>query len=211
MPLTAAVFLALAALAYALGSIPTGVLVVRRVAGKDIRRLGSGNIGATNVRRTVGTEAALLVLAGDLLKGAVPVGLAFLAAPLMGGGVAGSVGVAGAVLCAFCGHLFPLYSRGRGGGKGVATALGCYAIAAPVACGVALVVFLGTVWRTRMVSAGSLAAATVLPAFAWMTGRPAAVVAVSVVTGGLIFLRHADNIRRMRRGTEAQLSKKRRP
>jgi len=127
--------------AYLLGGIPFGILAARMGGGVDLRRVGSGNIGATNVLRSVGRGAAVLTLAGDIGKGALAVGLARLtdAPPAV---------VAGTALAAVLGHLFPVFAGFRGG-KGVATMLGVVLAAMPAVGGLLLVVWLATAWRWR--------------------------------------------------------------
>jgi glycerol-3-phosphate acyltransferase PlsY len=187
--------------AYALGSIPWGLVLTRRFTSVDIRSAGSGNIGATNVRRTAGALLGLLTLILDILKGYLPTA----AAVALSGGPWQEAYAASVAMAAFLGHLYPLYMRGSGGGKGVATAGGCTAALSPTAAGWAVLVFLALVLGTRRVSVGSLAAAAVLPTALWAaTGS-----AVLAVAGGLmaacIILRHRENIRRLLSGREPRL------
>lgn len=190
--------------AYLLGAVPSGLLVVRLLTGTDIRRYGSGNIGATNARRAAGNLGGLMTLAGDVAKGAVPAALA-----LSHAGLSGSMGgalPAAAVLAAFLGHLYPVYLRFRGG-KGVATAGGGLAVLAPASVLAALVVFLAVVAVDRRVSLGSMAAAATLPLSAVIAGAPGATVVLATVIALLILLRHRDNMRRLRNGTEPRIGK----
>jgi len=195
--------LALPPLAYALGSIPWGLVLTRSFTSVDIRRSGSGNIGATNVRRTAGTFLGILTLILDFLKGYVPV---FPAVSVAGAGdFQSDVYIAAVALAAFLGHLYPLYMKGRNGGKGVATAGGCFMAISPPAVGTAVAGFLLIVLLTRRVSAGSLAAATLLPAAVWVfTGSGILSVAGLLAAAG-IFLRHRENIRRLLAGTEPRI------
>ncbi len=183
------------AAAYLLGSVPSGLVLARAFGNIDIRREGSGNIGATNVARAAGAGLGLATLAADVLKGLIPVVLAQRLDP------SEAVWVAAALL-AFLGHLFPVFTRFRGGGKGVATALGGFLILAPGAVAAGLAVFAAVFAVWRRVSAGSLAAALMLPAAAWVAGQPPVVWAGATLITALIFRRHAGNIRRLLAGTE---------
>ena len=197
-------------LAYLLGSVPWGLVLTRLFTSVDIRRQGSGNIGATNVRRLAGTPLGLLTLGGDLLKGAAPVYLAVNVTGL--DPIQQALFVSVVALAAFAGHLFPLYFKLKGGGKGVATAAGCFLIISPMSVLVALIAFLLILGWSRRVSAGSLSAAAVLPAVVWWrTGSPV-YCGCAVLMSALIVLRHRDNIHRLLTGGEPTVSggKKRR-
>jgi glycerol-3-phosphate acyltransferase PlsY len=183
-------------LGYLAGSVPFAFLLARR-AGIDVRVVGSGNVGAANVMRTTGTGRAIAVMALDVAKGALAVLLAHLAS---GGAALAALTGAAAVV----GHIYPVWLRFHGG-KGVAVAAGVFAILSPVATGVAAVLFLITVWTTRYVSLGSVAATVALPPTAWLTGAPAAVVGTAWGTAALIVFRHRSNLRRLRDGTERRL------
>lgn len=186
-------------LAYLLGSIPWGLVLTRLFAIADIRRHGSGNIGATNVARVAGPVLGLATLVGDFVKGWAPVALAsYLDLPPAGAELYASA----LALLAVLGHLFPVYTRLRGGGKGVATAAGGFAALAPLAVLIALVVFVLVLALTRRVSAGSLAAAAALPPAVLSTTGSAVFCAGAVMAATLIFIRHAGNIRRLLAGTE---------
>ena len=151
--------------AYLMGSIPFGLLIVRIVGRVDIRENGSGNIGATNVRRTVGTLPAVATLLGDIGKGFLPV---WWAAALVGGPSPWSQAYVALVgLCAFAGHLYPVFLKSRTGGKGVATAAGCLLAVSPGALGVSALVFIMTACGLNRVSAASLAATASLPLTVW--------------------------------------------
>jgi glycerol-3-phosphate acyltransferase PlsY len=188
--------------AYLLGSIPWGVILTRRFAAIDIRKRGSGNIGATNVLRVTGATLGILTFSGDFLKGAVPVFLAQTMAVPSGG--PGNIYLSIVALAAFFGHLYPLYMKFKSGGKGVATAAGCYAVICPPACLVALPVFVLLLFGTRRVSVGSLAAAAVLPVAIWFFSHSAVLTAGAGLAAGFIFVRHGDNIKRLRSGTEPE-------
>jgi glycerol-3-phosphate acyltransferase PlsY len=179
---------------YLLGSIPFAWLVARLSGTADLRQAGSGNVGAANVLRVSGVASGLLVALLDVAKGAVSV---LLAERLVGGNV---VPLA-AGLASILGHVFPVWLR-FGGGKGVATACGVFAVLTPTAVPLVMVVFVGTVWLTKHVSAGSLLASVALPPAAYALGYPASAVGGSVVAAVLIVFRHRSNIERLRRGTE---------
>jgi acyl phosphate:glycerol-3-phosphate acyltransferase len=190
------VLLLLIILAYVCGSIPTGVLLARR-RGVDPRDIGSGNIGARNVARAAGNALGFLTLVGDAAKGLLPV----LLASRLGIGEGGRALVA---LAAFTGHLYPCF-LGFQGGKGVAIALGILLGLAPLGMAVAVPIFLATVAVSRYVSVGSLLAAAVTPIVLAGLGYSVVVILVALVMGIWIAIRHRDNIRRIRFGTEARI------
>lgn len=188
--------------AFLLGSIPTAVLL-GRLAGVDVRTAGSGNPGATNVARTAGRGLGIATLLLDIAKGAVPVLLAASMPPLAGGGPDATLPLL-AALGSVLGHVFsPIL--GFRGGKGVATALGAILALSPTALLLPLVVFVSSVWLTGFVSLGSVLAALVLPAGAMLAGLQAPATATVALIGAVIVWRHAGNIERLRRGTEARL------
>jgi glycerol-3-phosphate acyltransferase PlsY len=184
------------ALGYLAGSIPFAFLLARR-AGIDIRRSGSGNVGAANVLRTTGAWRGIATMALDVGKGAAAVLIADLTSS-----AAGLVAAAGAA--AVVGHIYPVWLRFHGG-KGVAVAAGVFAILAPAATAIAAALFLITVWATRYVSLGSVAATVALPPMAWLFGASTAVVGAAAGTGGLIVFRHRTNLRRLFAGTERRM------
>jgi glycerol-3-phosphate acyltransferase PlsY len=188
--------------AYLLGSVPWGLILSRIFARDDIRLKGSGNIGATNVTRQIGVIPGLLTLAGDILKGAVPVYLACVAFGPVGG--AGDVYLAAVALAAFLGHLFPVYLKFRDGGKGVATAAGCFAVVSPAAVLAAVVVFIAMLSMARRVSVGSLSAAAVLPLAVWIAADSAIMTATAAIVALFIFIRHRDNVKRLLAGKEPE-------
>ena len=179
--------------AYLLGSIPTGLLLAK-AAGVDIRATGSGNIGATNVYRTMGRSVGIATLVGDCLKGLIPI----LAAKYLG---MTEIWVALAGLAAFLGHVYTVF-LGFKGGKGVATALGVFLGLAPLAVLIVLGIFIAIVATTRYISLGSITAAAAMPpVVAFLDGRPP-LVGVTVVIALLVIWKHRENIQRLRAGTE---------
>jgi len=191
-------------ISYLLGSIPTG-LVLAKVAGKeDIRRAGSGNIGATNVTRLLGKKLGVFTLLGDVLKAVVPM-LAthwyFVKSgmPVSPDELDMAVSLCGAA--AFLGHLFPIYLNFRGG-KGVATALGVFLVLEPLAVLISIFLFVAVVYISGFVAAGSLLVAALLTAWIWLLGGPPHHVFLAFFIGVLIWFKHADNIRRLLEGTE---------
>ncbi len=181
---------------YLIGSVPFALILARRW-GADLRRVGSGNLGAANVLRASGVKAGLLVALVDVLKGAASVALA----QRLSGGVEAP---AAAGLAAVVGHIYPVWIGFRGG-KGVATACGAFALLTPVAMLPALGVFATGVWLTRYVSVGSVLASVALPvtAYAFDSSVPAVVAAVSA--SALIVFRHRSNLQRLRLGTERRI------
>jgi glycerol-3-phosphate acyltransferase PlsY len=190
----------LALLSYLLGSVPTGYLLVRRTGHKDVRDLGSGSTGATNVLRVKGWKTALPVALFDVLKGFLP---AFLALRWTGE-------PAFAALCgllAVVGHCYP-FSIGFRGGKGVATSLGAYAAIALWPCLASMGVFLLAVGLTGYVSLGSILGSLAFPALLLASGGPGSVVAASLVIAAVVILRHSGNIVRLINGRERKLGEK---
>ncbi len=192
-------------LAYLAGSFPTAYLAGKLLKGVDLRTVGSGNLGATNVYRTLGTWPAVAVMVIDGLKGAVPVALlpsrldwAILrdADSMLWWALA--IGVA-----AILGHTRPVFLLWKGGGKGVATGAGVFAALAPVAFGAALVVFAVAVWTRGVVSLASLLAAWTIPVTVLVTrGATSPVFFVSVLVAAYVTWSHRANVARLRAGTE---------
>lgn len=196
-----AALLGIALGSYLIGSIPTGVLLAR-AKNVDVRRTGSGNIGATNVARSAGKTLGLLTLLLDAAKGALPV-LAAGALRLPGGGHPSFAVDASivAALAAVAGHVFPI-TLGFRGGKGVATALGALAALAPLSLPLPLLGFAVAFGVTRQVSAGSICAAMAAPFGSAAAGYPPLVSTAIAVLSCLILYRHRDNMARIRAGTE---------
>ena len=184
---------ALIAASYILGSIPTG-FIVGAISGVDVRRAGSGNIGATNVARVLGKSLGLLTLLADTAKGYLPV----LIGQYFG---MTHVAIAGAAIAAFLGHLYPVFLKFRGG-KGVATAFGSLLAIAPAASASLVLIFAAVVLTTRIVSLASIAAADATPFGLWAFAYDPVVVAMSGFLGGMVLLRHRENIKRLRAGRE---------
>ena len=192
-------------LAYVLGSIPFALIAGRLLKGIDLRQFGSGNLGATNVYRTLGAPAAVVVLLLDAAKGAIPAALfARWFTPSLSVWWSVAFGVA-----AIVGHVRPVFLRGKGGGKGVATASGVFLALAPAATGIAVAVFIATVAATRFVSLGSLVSAAALPiAMLAMQGPRAPLLPVALAVAAFVFWTHRANIGRLRRGEESRLGRK---
>lgn len=179
--------------AYLIGSIPTGLLL-GKAYGIDVRKEGSGNIGATNLYRTVGRRVGIITLGGDCLKGLLPVVIVkFNALPPELAAWAG--------LAAFCGHVFSVFLKFRGG-KGVATALGVFLALAPMAVAIAIALFAGVMFLWRYVSLGSIAAAAAMPLAVFFLGGSGTVTAVTLVIAAIVIIRHHENIKRLIAGTE---------
>ena len=188
-------------MAYLLGSIPFGLLIARALLGRDIRGIGSGNIGATNVGRLAGARWALVTLVLDAAKGAIPTWMA-----IRYSADASSWLAALTVLAAVCGHMFPIYLKFKASGKGVATACGCLLIAAPMGFTISLLTFIVTVRWLRRISVGSLAATMALPPAIWFTTQTPSMVICSSIIMILILSRHKENIQRLANGKETPWS-----
>lgn len=189
-----------AVVGFLVGSLPVGYLMVRVRADADIREVGSGNIGATNVSRILGTRAALVTLVLDALKGVAGV--------LLGGLIAGPIGAATGAGGAVAGHCFTPWLGGRGG-KGVATTIGAFAVLSPAALAVAVGILALLAWLTRYVSLGSLVGSVTLVVMVAALGAPGEVVVAALVVASIIWVRHVGNIRRLLRGTENQWGRER--
>lgn len=183
--------------AYLVGSIPFGYLIVRGRLGADIRETGSGGTGATNVSRRAGKAAGVVTLVLDALKGAAAV---FVAKTVTGNDWI----VAAAAIAVIVGHIFPVWLGFRGG-KGVATGAGVFLALAPVALLCAGVVFLAIVFATRYVSLGSMVAAATIPLFVWLQSDSRPLLIAAVVGALLIVFAHRGNIGRLAHGTEARI------
>lgn len=182
--------------AYLVGGVPFGYLLVRLKTGRDVRSMGSGNIGATNVLRTTGRALGILTLVLDAAKGYVAVWAA--------GRFTDNdpFWMSGAAFAVVLGHAFPVYLKFRGG-KAVASCVGAFLFLAPLAVAAVTVVFVVTVAWSRYISLGSIMGAGLLPVAVWMILHPPApVVASAFLCGLFIIWRHKSNLARLRAGTE---------
>ena len=182
--------------AYLIGSIPFGYLIVRGKIGADIRQTGSGGTGATNVSRRAGKVAGVVTLLLDAAKGS--------AAVLIAEMTHSDWVIAGAAIAVLVGHIFPVWLGFRGG-KGVATGAGVFLVLAPVALLCAGILFLAIVFFTRYVSLGSMVAATAIPLFVWLLNDSRPLLFAAVLGALLIVFAHRGNIGRLAHGTEAQI------
>ncbi|MGZ9271972.1 MAG: glycerol-3-phosphate 1-O-acyltransferase PlsY [Candidatus Binatia bacterium] len=184
---------ALIVFAYLLGSIPTGY-ILGKIAGVDVRQVGSGNVGATNVARAVGKWQGVLTLLADAMKGMLPaaIGLTMMLP---------SAAIAALSAAAFLGHLYPIFLNFRGG-KGVATALGALLVIAPLASLLLVAIFAAVVFPTRLVSLSSIVAAASAPFALWLFLQPRAIILLGAFLAAMIVWRHRGNIQRLRAGTE---------
>ena len=183
-------------IAYLLGAIPFGFLLVKFTKGADVRASGSGNIGATNVLRATGPAEAVATLILDIAKGFVAVWLAAKLthdAPLW---------TSVAALAVMAGHAFPVFLQFKGG-KAVASFIGAFLYLTPLPLAVSLLLLVMAVVATRHISAGSILAAGTFPLGVWMILHPPLEVTLAaLVAGAFIVYRHRDNIARLRAGTE---------
>jgi len=185
-------------LSYLIGSVPTGLVLVRVLAGTDIRKHGSGNIGTVNVLRVAGPAVAAIVLAADILKGFVPVWLA----------IDRGTGPWTIVLCglaAIAGHNWSVF-LGFGGGKGIATSFGVLLGLSVKAALVAAALWIVVVALTRFASLGSLLAVVSVPLSLWRLGAPDAYIAFGVIAAVFALYRHRGNIERLTKGTERRIT-----
>ncbi len=180
---------------YLIAAIPTGVILSRLMGSEDVRLKGSGNIGATNVYRVAGKLAGILTLAGDIMKGFLPL----LACKTWLAPTPTQLGVASAV--AIIGHCYPVYLKFKGG-KGVATAVGIFLVLSPQAVLVALAVFVLTVVTTRYISLGSVLAAMSAPLLILMLNHPQPIFLATLFIAMLVVWRHRTNIHRLMHGSE---------
>jgi glycerol-3-phosphate acyltransferase PlsY len=187
---------------YFIGSIPTGYLVVRLVGGQDIRTIGSGNIGATNVGRAMGRGWAIFVTVMDMLKGA----MALLVTATSASTEPWLLSLAG--FAVVIGHNFPVWLKFRGG-KGVATSYGVVSFLWPWNS-FAVALMSGAIWyavmrTTRYVSLASMTSLLALPVFFWMLDAPLPFIVVSLVLACFVFYRHRSNIERLTQGRENRI------
>jgi acyl phosphate:glycerol-3-phosphate acyltransferase len=187
-------------IAYLLGAIPFGYLLVKWTTGSDVRASGSGNIGATNVLRTTGRLAGVATLLLDIGKGYLAV---WIAGRLTGGD---PLWMAAAALAVMAGHAYPVFLRFQGG-KAVASFIGAFLYLTPGAMVCALLVFAAVVAWTRHISLGSISAAATFPLAVWIVEHPPfPVFLAAALAGAFIVYRHGSNIRRLHAGTEHRFS-----
>ena len=187
---------------YLLGSVPIGLLLTKLFSKVDPRKMGSKNIGATNIFRTAGKTLGILALIGDVLKGLIPIGIAIQFVATDRWGLTFDQWVAIAGLSPFLGHIFPIF-LGFKGGKGVATALGIYLPISPMSVLIEVFLFIGIVWRWRFISLGSIVCATTITILiAFFRSDSQAYFVLSVIMAALILYRHQSNISRLLQGTE---------
>jgi acyl phosphate:glycerol-3-phosphate acyltransferase len=198
--------LLIAVASYLLGSIPFGYLLVRIFRGEDVRRSGSGNIGATNVSRKSPALGGLTLLL-DAAKGFAAVQLAGSFSPFNPADPRIARVMAASALLAIMGHMFPLWLGFRGG-KGVATALGAFLRFSPMAVGIAIIIFIMVVLVSSRISLGSIFAAALFPVSVWLLhrARDPWVIALIAASALLIIARHHQNIRRLLSGAEPRFS-----
>ncbi len=189
--------LLLFSIAYAIGSIPTGAVIAKFFFQTDITKHGSGNIGATNVARTLGKKIGAITLLGDMAKSLVPILLVkYLGFDELSQWMVG--------IAAFLGHCFSIYLKFHGG-KGVATGLGCALALSPISAVIALLIFLTAYKITKMVSVGSLVSTLSLPITIWFVHHDISFVAVFTIIAVVIFVRHRENIVRIIHGQELKI------
>lgn len=193
-----------------MGSIPTGYLVAR-AKGMDIRTLGSGNIGATNVFRILGKKAGILVLTVDALKGALAATLLpLLIAKFSGPGLTQDNFENLAILCGFAavlGHNYTCWLKFKGG-KGIATSFGVLLGIAPSVVAILVILWLLVFWASRYVSLASICAAFALPILTWFFKTNRLLFGISCLLGALAIYKHRSNIKRLIAGTENRFGKK---
>lgn len=194
---------AAAVIGYLLGSLPFGYLVAR-AHGVDIFKAGSGNPGATNVKRTLGAKAGNTVLVLDVLKGAAATAWPLL--PMVAAPRPMVLALIGVVL-AVVGHSFSIFTRFRGG-KGVATAAGGLVVLMPAACGIAGATWVVVFFAFRYVSLASILAAVAVVTTSWLLPYHVAISIIASVLGGFVILRHHENIKRLLNGTESKFARK---
>lgn len=184
-----------AVIAYVLGAIPFGYLLVRWTTGRDVRSGGSGNIGATNVLRTTGRAAGVATLLLDIGKGYLAV---YIAGRLTDHDV---LAMSIATLAVMAGHAYPVFLKFQGG-KAVASFVGAFLCLTPVALGAVLVVFVIMVAWTRYISMGSIVSAATFPLAVWLMYKDLTMLAAAVVAGAFIIYKHSSNIQRLHAGKE---------
>jgi len=186
--------------AYLLGSVPSGVVVARLMGGTDPRSGGSGNIGATNVLRTLGKKAAVATLAGDFIKGVVPILIAVALLP------DNSPFLYLTAMAAILGHDFSFLLAFKGG-KGVATTIGAITVLSPLVALLLLATWISVVLVTRYSSAGALTAAAMGPVFALFVIGDGRLAVFCTAAAALLIYQHRVNIKKLMAGTESRIGK----
>jgi len=189
------IILLAAAIAYVLGAIPFGYLLVKLTTGRDVRTGGSGNIGATNVMRTTGRAAGIATLLLDIGKGYLAV---WIAGRLSDHSV---MAMCVATLAVMAGHAYPVFLHFKGG-KAVASFVGAFLCLTPLALGAVLVVFVVVVVWTRFISMGSVVSAATFPLAVWLMQKDLTMLATAAIAGAFIIYKHVSNIQRLHDGTE---------
>lgn len=182
--------------AYILGSIPFSLIIARLSKGIDVRSSGSGNVGATNVLRTVGKKEAAIALTGDILKGTLSVWMAIIFLQDFWVGVT--------AILVVLGHVFPVFS-GFKGGKGVATSLGALIVIVPSAVIIAVFTWILVLVISRLASLASIIASLAMPFICWSLKTPVSFIMAAVVTSVIILLKHTGNMKRIYNGTESRV------
>jgi acyl phosphate:glycerol-3-phosphate acyltransferase len=220
-------YIIVAIVAYLLGSIPFGYILVRLFRKQDVRTIGSGNIGATNVARSGARGLGIVTLILDAAKGYTAVKMAYLLFPIIlpypqlsTAGVPLPVEpsllneffipAALAAVFAILGHMYPVWLKFKGG-KGVATGVGVFLALAPKAVGLVLIIFLAIVWFSRYVSLGSIIATAAFPVLAWAlyhNSKAPVIFLAAAIAAFMIIAKHHQNIRRLLAGTEHRLGEK---
>jgi acyl phosphate:glycerol-3-phosphate acyltransferase len=190
-------FLLVLGACYLIGSIPCGLIVTRLAGYEDIRKKGSGNIGATNVYRTASKKLGIATLALDALKGGGPLYLTMHYLPFS------EIHYAVIITALFLGHCYSIF-LGFKGGKGVATALGLYLVLAPLAVIEALILFIFIVWKSRYISMGSVSAASIIPFLIYYQLHSWPYFTASAFISLIVVIRHHENIERIVHGTESK-------
>jgi acyl phosphate:glycerol-3-phosphate acyltransferase len=193
-----AIFIAL--FGYLLGSVPSGIVLTRLFSRVDPRKMGSKNIGATNIYRTAGKTLGVLTLIGDVLKGAIPIWMAMMWSQHDLWGIP-ELWIAIVGLSPIVGHIFPIF-LGFKGGKGVATALGTYLVISPTSVLIEALVFVLIVWKWRIIALGSITCAITIPILIATFRGERIYILLSVIIAALILYRHQSNIARLFHGTE---------
>lgn len=188
------------ALVFVLGSVPVGQIIAR-IKGLDLRKVGSGNIGATNALRAMGKAPAILTLLGDVMKGVAAIAAARYFFP----GNQAMIGIIG--ISVIAGHIFSIF-LGFKGGKGVATGFGVILIYSPIVALITLIIWLAIAFITRYSSLGAIAAVMLLPVNLYIFDFNREKLIISVMITLLLMIRHSDNIVRLLKGTESRIGGK---